>query len=109
MISTLIQPTNIDECSESISSCSQLCSNTTGSYSCLCHIGYQLDNDNHTCLGRVINALIMIDIPYNGSDINECQVKMKDVNKSVLIPMEVSNVPVILDLLVTYSVQVKIT
>ena len=65
----MIQPTDIDECSEGISGCSQLCSNTIGSYSCLCHIGYQLDSDNHTCLGKIINALIMIDI---GTDINEC-------------------------------------
>ena len=33
---------------------------------------------------------------------------MEVVNNSVLILMEVSNVPVFLDLVVTYSVQVKI-
>ena len=38
-------------------------------------IGYQLESDNHTCLGKVINALIMIDIAYNGSDINECAIQ----------------------------------
>ena len=72
MISTLILPTDIDECSEGISECSQLCINTIGSYSCSCQNGYQLDSDNHTCLGKIIDALIMIDNAYNGTDINEC-------------------------------------
>ena len=40
---------DIDECNEEISGCSQLCTNTIGSYTCACHNGYQLGNDNHTC------------------------------------------------------------
>ena len=39
---------DIDECSEETSGCSQLCTNTIGSYTCTCHNGYQLKND-HTC------------------------------------------------------------
>ena len=73
LISTLIlSHTDIDECSEGISGCSQLCSNIIGSYSCSCHNGYQVGSDNHTCLGKMNNALIIIDIAYNGTDINEC-------------------------------------
>ena len=40
---------DIDECSKGISGCSQLCTNTIGSYTCTCDNGYQLTNDNHTC------------------------------------------------------------
>ena len=49
--------TDIDECSEGISGCSQVCSNTIGNYRCICQNGYQLDSDNHTCLGKTINVL----------------------------------------------------
>ena len=73
MISTFIlSHTDIDECSEGISGCSQLCSNTIGSYNCNCQNGYQLGIDNHTCLGKIINALLIIEITYNDTDINEC-------------------------------------
>ena len=40
---------DVDECSEGTSGCSQLCTNTIGSYTCTCDNGYQLTNDNHTC------------------------------------------------------------
>ena len=46
--------TDIDECSEGISGCTQLCTNTIGSYRCSCQYGYQLGIDNHTCLGKII-------------------------------------------------------
>ena len=41
---------DINECSEGISGCNQICSNTLGSYTCACQNGYQLDTDNHTCI-----------------------------------------------------------
>ena len=41
---------DINECSEGISGCNQICSNTLGSYTCICQNGYQLDTDNHTCI-----------------------------------------------------------
>ena len=64
--------TDIDECSEGISGCSHLCSNTIVGYSCNCQNGYQVDSDNHTCLGNFINVLLMIDIAYfDDTDINE--------------------------------------
>ena len=40
---------DIDECSEGVSGCSQICVNTIGSYTCSCQNGYKLSNDNHTC------------------------------------------------------------
>ena len=57
LISTLMPFTDIDECSECISGCCQLCSNTIRSYKCICQNVYQLNSDNPTCLGKTINAL----------------------------------------------------
>ena len=42
---------DIDECQQGISGCSQVCTNTIGSYKCSCNAGYQLTNDSHTCIG----------------------------------------------------------
>ena len=39
----------IDECALGISGCSQICTNTIGSFSCACYYGYQLDANNKTC------------------------------------------------------------
>ena len=49
---------DINECSEGVSGCSQLCVNTIGSYTCSCQDGYELSNDNQTC-----------------TDIDECTIK----------------------------------
>ncbi|XP_078658285.1 uncharacterized protein LOC144903747 [Branchiostoma floridae x Branchiostoma belcheri] len=42
---------DINECSTNggHGSCSQVCSNTVGSYSCSCNDGYSLDTDGHAC------------------------------------------------------------
>ena len=55
----MIQVTNIiildiNECSEGLSSCNQLCTNTIGSYDCECYHGFSLNSDNHTCQGVII-------------------------------------------------------
>ena len=42
--------TDIDECSE-VDSCSQMCTNTDGNFTCGCNIGYLLDTDGTTCNG----------------------------------------------------------
>uniref|UniRef100_A0A1X7VPG7 Deleted in malignant brain tumors 1 protein n=1 Tax=Amphimedon queenslandica TaxID=400682 RepID=A0A1X7VPG7_AMPQE len=41
---------DIDECQQGISGCSQVCTNTIGSYLCSCYPGYQLSNDSHYCI-----------------------------------------------------------
>uniref|UniRef100_A0A8C9RYI1 Si:dkey-88l16.3 n=1 Tax=Scleropages formosus TaxID=113540 RepID=A0A8C9RYI1_SCLFO len=42
--------TDIDECSEPyMAACSHACLNMRGSYMCLCHPGYLLEPDGHTC------------------------------------------------------------
>ena len=43
--------TDIDECAENTDNCSQNCTDTLGSYLCVCLDGYTLDPDQHTCNG----------------------------------------------------------
>ena len=43
--------TDIDECSEGTSGCSQICENLRGSYNCSCFSGYNLQTNGHTCQG----------------------------------------------------------
>ena len=43
---------DINECSQGISGCSQQCINSIGSYKCDCNTGYYLSSNNHTCLGN---------------------------------------------------------
>ncbi|XP_077999620.1 pro-epidermal growth factor-like [Glandiceps talaboti] len=41
---------DVDECNEGgLGQCSQLCTNTRGSYHCACYDGYRLDSDGWTC------------------------------------------------------------
>ena len=40
---------DIIECDTKNGGCEQNCHNTIGSYYCTCDIGYQLDNDYHSC------------------------------------------------------------
>ena len=42
---------DIDECADNTDNCSQNCSDTLGSYQCVCYDGYTLDSDQHTCNG----------------------------------------------------------
>ena len=41
---------DINECQQG--RCSQVCTNTIGSYKCSCYSGYQLSDDSHTCIGK---------------------------------------------------------
>ena len=65
---------DIDECHENIDGCSQLCSNTVGSYTCGCRDGYRLASDGHTCNGMYCCILTVIGLTsqLNHADINEC-------------------------------------
>ena len=47
-------PPDINECAPAANSCSHVCLNTPGSYSCHCRGGYELQEDNHTCIGGFI-------------------------------------------------------
>ena len=43
---------DIDECLNGNGGCTQNCNNTAGSYQCYCDEGYELSNDDHTCVGK---------------------------------------------------------
>ncbi len=52
----LILPTHfsdIDECFQDTDGCAQTCTNTNGSFSCSCDIGYTLATDDIGCDGRL--------------------------------------------------------
>ena len=43
--------TDIDECINGTHNCSQICTNTDGSFTCGCNEGYELNIDDVTCNG----------------------------------------------------------
>ena len=43
---------DIDECTDNSDKCDQLCSNTIGSYECLCLSGYELNDNSYSCDGE---------------------------------------------------------
>ena len=57
---TLFHP-EIDECSEGTDNCTQICTNTNGSFICGCNTGFQLDDDGVRCNGMQ-KKYIRIDI-----------------------------------------------
>ena len=44
--------TDINECVEGTSGCTQNCTNTVGSFQCFCKKGYMLSEDKRTCNGE---------------------------------------------------------
>ena len=48
----IIMYTDIDECSDGLHTCDQLCNNTVGSYYCSCLAGYRLLSDDITCQSK---------------------------------------------------------
>ena len=46
---------DINECASNNGNCSQICSNTVGSYMCSCMTGYVLDVDGTTCNGEMLS------------------------------------------------------
>ena len=48
---TLFFHPDIDECSDGNGGCSQICTNTEGSFTCGCNNSYVLDGDGTTCNG----------------------------------------------------------
>ena len=45
---------DIDECNNGEHGCNQNCTNTNGSYICICEVGYVLDVNMKTCIGMCI-------------------------------------------------------
>ena len=52
-INALIIYADINECNEDNGGCSQICNNTNSSHFCSCLPGYNLTNDNISCIGML--------------------------------------------------------
>ncbi|XP_037938996.1 fibrillin-2 [Teleopsis dalmanni] len=63
-----MQCVDIDECSDGISGCEH-CVNTEGSFECSCPAGYELAEDEKTCI-----------------DINECEIVVEDEDDAEAVP-----------------------
>ena len=48
---------DINECTENTDGCAQMCTNTIGSFTCACRVGYLLNNDGRACQGIVYNTM----------------------------------------------------
>ena len=59
---------DIDECGNTdLYDCTDLCNNIAGTYTCACSDGYSLDDDDHTCSGKlsfISNGRILMDTTY---------------------------------------------
>ena len=49
---------DINECTENTDGCAQMCTNTIGSFTCACRVGYLLNSDGRACQGIVYNTMI---------------------------------------------------
>ena len=47
---------DIDECSEGIDGCAQICTDMDGNYTCSCDPGYRLGSDDHGCDGEPLSG-----------------------------------------------------
>ena len=65
-------PSDTNECSTNNGNCSQICTNTNGSYMCSCVSGYQLGSNNRSCNGMHFITGIVVITHFEISDINEC-------------------------------------
>ena len=54
--------TDVDECLEGTSGCSQECTNTVGSFTCSCFDGYLLDEDGKTCKGKRVDSFQFVKV-----------------------------------------------
>ena len=50
LLNSLVYP-DIDECTEQIDGCAQICTDTDGSYTCSCNSGYELSTNDRDCDG----------------------------------------------------------
>ena len=57
---------------ESNGGCHHVCKNNLGSYQCLCHSGYLLGTDKHSCEGNHKTQLNKLEYWYTIADIDEC-------------------------------------
>ena len=51
LVNSMCLPVEIDECASGSHGCEQTCTNTMGSYTCGCQLGYELHSDGRKCEG----------------------------------------------------------
>ena len=49
---------DVDECTDGLSGCSQVCTNIDGTFECSCTVGFTLGEDSQTCEGKHFIYLI---------------------------------------------------
>ena len=66
---------DVDECIEETDGCAQNCTNTNGSYTCTCNLGYRLGSNGYSCYGTNLFNLDVCWIHFHTviTDIDECQ------------------------------------
>ena len=55
-----VHTTDINECIENTNGCAQTCTNTAGSFRCVCDLGYELNSDERTCQGKSAAVKIIL-------------------------------------------------
>ena len=80
---------DIDECSDGTHNCSQICTNTNGSFICECNDGYELNFDGATCNGMqkqfvsFIHTYNTINLRYIIIDVHSCII-CREIHKYIL-------------------------
>ena len=83
---------DIDECSSNNGSCVHICTNTLGSYTCVCNSGYEPDKDEFSCNGTLIMLQQfkgIINIQVNVTTVQLCALSQK-VATCVDVPLAMS-------------------
>ena len=90
---------DINECAIRNGNCSQICSNSDGSFACYCTGGYVLDIDGKTCNGKSMFAycvyFVMVILVQTSMNVHQV---METALSCVLTPLEATPVLVCLDI-----------
>ena len=48
----IVKFSDVNECQSNVGGCEHICTNTDGSFECLCNSGYSLSSDGRNCSGK---------------------------------------------------------
>ena len=54
--------TDVNECTEGMNQCQEICQNMIGSYTCDCNDGFMLSTDGRSCIGNKFNYPYFVQI-----------------------------------------------